>query len=98
MLQTLQDHEASVQKLASICQSIIELGIQIDELVHTFNRQEEHESLTQGQQEPVWEEETHCEEENSEVCKSQNETSSFEVNLISKDHEILVQDLVTPPK
>ena len=30
MLQTLQDYEASVQKLASTCQSISELRIQVD--------------------------------------------------------------------
>ena len=102
MLQTLQDHEASVQKLAPNLQSftevVTELGIQVDKLVYTFNGQEERESVTQGQQEPIWEEETHCEEENSEVCEVQNEPSSFEVDLINKDHETLAQDLVTPPK
>ena len=50
MLQTLQDYEASVQKFASTCQSIAELGIQVDQLVHPFNRHEKQELLTQGQQ------------------------------------------------
>ena len=41
------------------------------------------------QQEPVWEEDTHCEEEKNEVCKAQSKPSSFEVELISEDHETL---------
>ena len=41
---------------------------------------------------------TYCEEENSEMYEAQSEPSSFEVELISEDHETLAQDLVTPPK
>ncbi|GFS39068.1 hypothetical protein Acr_00g0060990 [Actinidia rufa] len=98
MLQTLQDYEASIQTNTSACQSNAELGIQVDKLVHTFNGHEEHESWTQGQQEQIWEVETFCEKDNSEVCEAQSEPSSFEVELISEDHETLAQDLVTPPK
>ena len=32
------------------------------------------------------------------MCDAQSEPSSFEVELISEDHETLAQDLVTPPK
>ena len=67
-------------------QKLAELEIQVDRLVHKFNGQEKHESLTQGQQELVWEEETHCEKDNNELCKVQSEPSSFEVELISEDH------------
>ena len=84
--------------MQSFTKVVTELGIQVDKLVLMFNVQEERESLTQGQQEPVWEEETHCEEENSEVCKAQREPNSFEVDLISEDHETLAQNLVTLPK
>ncbi|XP_057506232.1 uncharacterized protein LOC130789481 [Actinidia eriantha] len=102
MLQTLRDYEAGAQKLTSNLQSftesITELGIQVDKLVDMFNEQEERKSLTQGQQEPVWEEETYCEDENSEVCEAQSEPNSFEVDLINENHETLAQDLVTSPK
>ncbi|GFS34043.1 hypothetical protein Acr_00g0031950 [Actinidia rufa] len=37
-------------------------------------------------------------EDNGEVCDAQSEPSSFEVEIIREDHEILAQDLVTPPK
>ena len=68
MFQTLQEYEATIQALAFNCQSIIELGIQVDQLVNTFNGHEEHESWTQGLQEQIWEVETYCEEDNGEVC------------------------------
>ena len=88
MLQTLQDYEASVQELASNCQSIVELGIQVDQLVHTFNGQEELESLTQGQQKQVWEVETYTEEHNGELWKIQNKPNSFEDEHVNEDHHI----------
>ncbi|GFZ14721.1 hypothetical protein Acr_24g0009110 [Actinidia rufa] len=37
-------------------------------------------------------------EDNGEVCDAQSKPSSFEVEIISEDHETLAQDLVTPPK
>ena len=102
MLQTLRDYEAGAEKLVSSLQSctesISELGIQVDKLVHMFNEQKEREFLTQGQQEPVWEEETNCEGENNEMCEAQSEPSNFEVEVISKDHEPRTQHLVTPSK
>ena len=82
----------------SECQSIDKLGIQVDHLGNTFNGHEEHESWPQGQQEQIWEVETFCEKDNGEVCNAQSEPSSFEVVLISDDHEILVEELVTLPK
>ena len=32
------------------------------------------------------------------MCEAQSKPCSFEVELISEDHETLAQDLVTPPK
>ncbi|GFZ10847.1 hypothetical protein Acr_22g0002450 [Actinidia rufa] len=37
-------------------------------------------------------------EDNGEVCDAHSEPCSFEVEIISEDHETLAQDLVTPPK
>ncbi|GFZ14466.1 hypothetical protein Acr_24g0006560 [Actinidia rufa] len=37
-------------------------------------------------------------EDNGEVCDAHSEPCSFAVEIISEDHEIFVQDLVTPPK
>ena len=81
----------------SECQSIAELKIQVVKLGHTFNGHKENESWTQGQQDQIWKV-TFCEEDNCEVCDAQSKPSSFEVDLISENHEILVEKLVTPPK
>ena len=63
----------------------------MDQLVNTFNGQEEHESWTQGQQELVWKVETYCEEHKDEVCEAQSE-------IVIEDHYPRAQELVTPPK
>ncbi|PSR98131.1 Nitrogen regulatory protein like [Actinidia chinensis var. chinensis] len=67
MLQTLQEYEATIQTFASICQSIAELGIQTDKLVHMDLGHKEQESLTQAQPEPIWEVETISERHNGEL-------------------------------
>ncbi|XP_057469661.1 uncharacterized protein LOC130758739 [Actinidia eriantha] len=96
MLQTLQEYEATIQTFASTCKSIAELGIQTDKLVHTDHGHEEQESLTQAQQEPIWEVETISERHNGELWETESELNSFEIEHISEDHKNLTQELITP--
>ena len=52
--------------------------------------------MTQGQHEQVWEVETYSERQNTELWETRSELSSFEVDLISEEHENLTQELVAP--
>ena len=98
MLQTLQEYEATVQTFASTCQSIKELGIQVNQLVHPFNGLDEQESLTQGPKEQIWEVETISERHNDELWETESEPNSFEIEHINENHENLTQELVAPLK
>ena len=61
---TLQAFMQSQQIInAQIAKNVVDIIAQFGELTTIM------EAL---QQEPVWEEDTHCEEENSEVCKAQS--------------------------
>ena len=74
---------------SQVAQTSMDIKAQLDELTVMV------EAL---QQEQIREVEIFYKEDNGEVCDAQSEPSSFEVELISEDHETLAQDLVTPPK
>ena len=59
---------------------------------------EEQESLTQGQQEQIWEVETYSERHQGELWETRSEPSSFELEHINEDHKNLTQELVAPLK
>ncbi|GFS42092.1 hypothetical protein Acr_00g0078060 [Actinidia rufa] len=67
MWQKLANLEIQMDRLV-MWQKLADLEIQLERLEH--NGQEEHESLTQGKQELVWEEDTHYEKDNGEVCEA----------------------------
>ncbi|GFS29040.1 hypothetical protein Acr_00g0005100 [Actinidia rufa] len=92
MLQSLQEYESTIQTFAATCQSIAELGIQTDKLVHMDLGHEEQESLINTKMKKVWEVETINERHNGELWETESELNSFEVEHISEDHENLTQE------